>query len=111
MAFDWHEYLVLAQWLLANPPPGVSEEAVRRAAERTAPRRFTGAGPRLVSRRSLLREQRLDLLVAQLLLAVVGVDHQRLARRRHPHEVVAHRVHLLQLRVLLQQVEVGVALR
>src|SRR5262245_23556497 len=32
MAFSWHEYLVLARWLLANPPPGVSEEAVQRAA-------------------------------------------------------------------------------
>lgn len=33
MAVDWHEYLVLAQWLQANPPPsGVSQEVAYRCA-------------------------------------------------------------------------------
>ncbi len=33
MAFDWREYLVLAKWLAANPPPaGVSQEATYRCA-------------------------------------------------------------------------------
>jgi hypothetical protein len=32
MAFDWSENLTLARWLMANPPPGVSPEAVHRDA-------------------------------------------------------------------------------
>jgi hypothetical protein len=32
MAFDWREYLALAQWLQTNTPPGMSEEGARRAA-------------------------------------------------------------------------------
>ena len=32
MAFDWREYLALAQWLAANPPSGMSVEAAYRSA-------------------------------------------------------------------------------
>jgi hypothetical protein len=32
MPFDWHDYLDLARWLDANTPPGLSEEAAKRAA-------------------------------------------------------------------------------
>jgi hypothetical protein len=32
MAFDWREYLTLAQWLEANTPPGMSQEAAQRCA-------------------------------------------------------------------------------
>src|SRR5262249_42329931 len=32
MAFDWREYLELARWLQANPPPGLSGEAAYRCA-------------------------------------------------------------------------------
>ena len=32
MAFDWREYLALSQWLQANTPPGMSQEAAHRCA-------------------------------------------------------------------------------
>jgi hypothetical protein len=32
MAFDWRDYLKLAQWLQANTPPGISQEAAFRCA-------------------------------------------------------------------------------
>jgi hypothetical protein len=32
MAFEWREYLTLAQWLQTNPLPGISQEAAFRCA-------------------------------------------------------------------------------
>lgn len=32
MAFDWREYLTLAQWLQVNLPPGISQEGAQRVA-------------------------------------------------------------------------------
>src|SRR5262249_9099373 len=56
------------------------------------------------------REQAADVLVAQLFLAVVGVDHQGGAAGGDPHQVIAELVDRLQLRMLLQHAEVSVAL-
>ena len=61
--------------------------------------------------RLLLREQRRDLRLLHLLLAVVLVDDERRSARRDPYHEVAEAEHLLHLRVLLQDLEVRVALR
>src|SRR5579859_4638044 len=65
-------------------------------------------GPAVSLRRG---EQRVDVLVAQLFLAVVAVDHQRGAAGGEPDKVIAELVDRLQLGVLLEHPEVGVALR
>src|SRR5262245_24463706 len=56
-------------------------------------------------------EQVVNLLVAQLFLAVLAVDDQHVTAGRHPHDVVAKLEHVLDLRLALQHAEVGVALR
>ena len=48
-------------------------------------------------------EQRVDLVVAQLLLAVAGVDHQGGAVGRHPDQVVAQLEDVLDLRLPLEK--------
>src|SRR5262245_13913393 len=58
----------------------------------------------------LLREQGVDVLVVELLLALVRVDHQGLAVRGGPDHVVAQPENVLHPRLLLEDAEVGVAL-
>src|SRR5262249_51782317 len=55
-------------------------------------------------------EQRVDFLVGQLFLAVLAVNYQGGAARRHPHKVVAEQEHFLYLAVAFEHPEIGVAL-
>src|SRR5437870_5201030 len=56
-------------------------------------------------------EQLIDLLVAELVLAVVLVDDQCRAVGRDPHKVVAELEDFLEVGLALQHAEVGRALR
>src|SRR5262249_47747973 len=71
-----------------------------------------GEGGGVRDARLLLRDEELvDLLIFQFVLATVGIDDEGGAARRHPHQVIAQAVHVLDLRPLLQDAEVGVRLR
>src|SRR5262249_48794021 len=55
-------------------------------------------------------EQGVDFLIGHFLLAVGGVNHEGNAARRHPHQVIAELEHVLDLGLLFQDAEVGLAL-
>src|SRR5205823_5987191 len=63
--------------------------------KRPAPAGHPGAGSRICGSSLLRHEELVDLLLGEFALAVVGVDDQGGAARRHPHEVIAQAEHVL----------------